>query len=101
MFPALSVAKTDGQRVKDVMDVKFGDKLVVQIQEQAKAIALPLQAVGEALALRDVFGERHHELRHALGAWNEGNVVAYPDQAGIFASILLLNLKLTSLPFAQ
>ena len=40
-------------------------------------------------------------MRHALGARNEGNVVAYPDQAAVFASVLLLDLKLSSLTFEQ
>src|SRR5262245_33172249 len=49
----------------------------------------------------DVFGERHDELRHAAGAGNERNIVAYPDGAAVLTDVLLLDLKLCSLTFEE
>src|SRR4029077_9697078 len=63
-------------------------------------LALP-QRPFRPFALRDVFGERHYEPRHALGARNQRNVVAHPDQAAVLALILLLDLKLFSFSFEQ
>src|ERR1700678_4115705 len=37
------------------------------------------------LALRDVLGQRHNELRYPLSAGNKRNVVAYPDQTAVLA----------------
>ena len=61
----------------------------------------PPQRLFRLFALGDVFGERHQEPRHALGAGNEGHVVADPDRAAVLASVLLLDLKLRSLSFEQ
>jgi hypothetical protein len=52
-------------------------------------------------SLGDVFRERHHKPRHALGARNEGDVVAHPDRGAVLASVLLLDLKLCSPSFEQ
>src|SRR5271167_4979374 len=54
------------------------------------------QRLFRLLSFRDVFGERHDESRHALGARNKRNVVAYPDETPILAPVLLLDLKLSS-----
>ena len=67
---------------------------------QQVRLALP-QHLFCLFPLCDVFGERHYEARHALGARNEGNVVAYPDQAAVLSSVLLLDLKLLSLTFQK
>ena len=55
----------------------------------------PPQRLFCSFPLCDVFGERHQEPRHALGARNEGHVVADPDRAAVLASVLLLDLKLS------
>src|ERR1700686_5211086 len=69
------------------------DKSVVDFQESASALLTSSQRVFRALALRDVLRKGHYKLRHALGARNQRNIVAYPHHAAVFASILLFDLE--------
>src|SRR5580704_18749118 len=93
----------DGFRngVKKGFPAEVRDERVIDLEEQASSLLISSQRLFGALALRYVLRKRHDKLRHALGAWNQRNVVAYPHQAAVFASILLFDLELLSLPFQK
>ena len=77
------------------------DPLRGGIEYEPDSLLALLQRLFRLFSLRDVFRERHDKSGHVLGARNQRNVVAHPDQAAILASILLLDLKLLPLSFQQ
>src|SRR5438876_5203327 len=88
-------------RQQAALEVKHLDAILTAGDEAPLELLGIPQRLFRLFSLRDVFGERHNESRHALRARNQRNVVAYPDQAAILASILLLDLKLLSFSLQQ
>src|SRR3989441_1155549 len=88
-------------RQQAALQVKHLDAILTAGDEAPLELLGSPQRLFRLFSLRDVFGERHNESRHALRARNERNVVAHPDQAAILASILLLDLKLLSFSLQQ
>src|SRR5215469_7267455 len=71
------------------------------IEYEPNSLLAIAQRLFRFFSFSDVFRERHQESRHAFSTGNEESVVlpvvVHPDQAAIFAPVLLLDLKL--LPF--
>src|SRR5215471_5916890 len=67
------------------------------IEYEPDSLLAIAQRLFRFFSFSDVFRERHQEAWHAFSTGNEGSVVLHPDQAAIFAPVLLLDLKL--LPF--
>src|SRR5215831_19662437 len=77
------------------------DRLSGGIEYKPDSLLAIVQRLLRLFSLRDLLGERHDESRHALGARNKRDIVPYPDQTAILASILLFDLKLFSFALQQ
>src|SRR5271170_5781926 len=101
MIKINNMVKGLGNRLKKFLPGENGDDGVVDLKESAFPLRTYPQRLFGLPPLRYVFGKSHDESLHAFSARNERNVVAYPPQGAILASILLLDLKLLSFSLQQ
>src|SRR6185436_2719222 len=83
------------------MSITAKDSFGRGIENQAGSLFAFLQSFFCLFSFCDVFRQGEHEPWRVLGFSNQRDVVSYPNEAAIFATVLLLDLKLISLSFQQ
>src|ERR1043165_9407959 len=83
------------------MRIRAKDSFGRRVENQASSRFTFLQGFLCLFPFGDVFRQSQHELWRAVSAANQRHVVSYPDETAIFATVLLLDLKLISLALQQ